>query len=77
MQNQTDALTQIRQHLANKSATELVDLLMDLAQQVEETTLRSFWEQLAPPGLATADLHYSSPEAFLADNVTSPTGLAF
>ncbi len=67
MQNQTDALAQIRQHLANKSADELIDLLMDLLQQVDETTRRRFWEQLAPPGLATADLRYSSPEAFLAD----------
>ena len=67
MQNQTDDLGQIRQHLANKSASELVDLLMDLLQQVDETTRRRFWEQLAPPGLATADLRYSSPEAFLAD----------
>jgi len=67
MQDQTHALAQIRQHLANKSAAELVDLLIDLAQQVEETTLRRFWEQIAPTGLATADLHYSSPGAFLAD----------
>lgn len=65
MQNQTDALVQIHQHLANKSAGELVDLLMDLLLQVDETTRRRFWEQLAPPGLATADLRYPSPEAFL------------
>jgi hypothetical protein len=67
MHTQTDTLTQIRQHLTSKSAGELVDLLMDLLQQTDETTRRRFWEQLAPSGLATADLRYSSPEAFLAD----------
>jgi hypothetical protein len=60
-------LTHIRQHLTSKSADELVDLLMNLLQQMDEATRRRFWEQLAPPGLATADLCYSSPEAFLAD----------
>lgn len=65
MQNQTDASAQIHQHLANKSAGERVDLLMDLLQQVDEPTRRRFWERLAPPGLATADLRYPSPEAFL------------
>jgi hypothetical protein len=26
-----------------------------------------FWERLAPPTIATADLRYSSPEAFLIE----------
>ena len=67
MHAQRDTLVNIRQHLTNKSADELVDLLMDLLQQIDEDTRRHFWEQLAPPGLATADLRYSSPEAFLAN----------
>jgi hypothetical protein len=67
MHTPTDNLTQIRQYLTGKSAEELVDLLMDLLQQMDETTRRRFWEQLAPPGLATADLRYPAPEAFLAD----------
>ena len=67
MQNQTGALSQIRQHLARKSAGELVDLLLDLLQQVDETTRLRFWEQLAPSGLATADLRHPSAEAFLAE----------
>lgn len=67
MHTQTDTLTQIRQHLTSKSAGELVDLLMDLLQQTDETTRRRFWEQLAPSGLATADLRYPSPASFLAD----------
>lgn len=70
MQNQTNALDQIRQHLAHKPANELVDLLLDLLQQVDETTRRRFWEQLAPSGLATADLRYPSAEAFLAEVAT-------
>ena len=67
MHAQRDVLTHIRQHLTSKSADELVDLLMNLLQQMDEATRRRFWEQLAPPGLATADLRYSSPEVFLAD----------
>jgi len=67
MHIQTDTLTQIRQHLTDKSAGELVDLLMDLLQHTDEATRRRFWQQLAPSGLATADLRYPSPEAFLGD----------
>jgi tetratricopeptide (TPR) repeat protein len=67
MQNKTDALGQIRQYLTIKPAGELVDLLMELIQQMDKTTRRRFWEQLAPSGLATADLRYPSPEAFLAE----------
>jgi hypothetical protein len=63
----TDTLTRIRQHLTGKSAGELVDLLMDLLQQMDETIRLQFWERLAPSGLATADLRYPSPEAFLAE----------
>lgn len=66
MKNQADTLSRIRQHLATKSATELVDLLIDLLQEVDEATRLRFWERLVPPGLATADLRYPSPEAFLA-----------
>ena len=67
MYDQTDTLTQIRQHLTEKSADELIGLLMDLVRQMDETTRRRFWEQLAPSGLATADLRYPAPEAFLAE----------
>ncbi|MGD2207463.1 MAG: hypothetical protein PVH17_11865, partial [Anaerolineae bacterium] len=67
LQSPTDALSRIRQHLAQKPAGELVDLLLDLLDQVDETTRRRFWEQVAPPGLATADLRYPSAEAFLTE----------
>jgi tetratricopeptide (TPR) repeat protein len=76
MHTPTDTLTQIRQYLTGKSADELVDLLMDLLQQMDETTRRRFWEQLAPPGLATADLRYPLPGAFLADVKTFVTAAA-
>ena len=76
MHTQPDTLTQIRQYLTDKSADELVDLLMDLLQQIDEATRRRFWEQLAPRGLATADLRYPSPEAFLADVKTFVTAAA-
>jgi hypothetical protein len=76
MHTQPDTLTQIHQYLTDKSAHELVDLLMDLLQQIDEATRRRFWEQLAPPGLATADLCYPSPEAFLADVKTFVTAAA-
>jgi hypothetical protein len=67
MQNPTDALSRIRQNLAQRSASELVDLLLELLDQVDETTRRRFWDQVAPSGLATADLRYPSAEAFLTE----------
>ncbi len=76
MDPQTDILTQIHEYLADKSVGELVDLLMDMLQQMDEATRRRFWEQLAPPGLATADLNYSSPEIFLSQVETFVTAAA-
>ena len=40
MYTQTNMLTQIREHLTGKSASELVDLLMDLLQQILEAKTR-------------------------------------
>ena len=62
-----DNLSTIRTHLENQSTTYLVDLLMDLIQAVEEPVRQRFWERLAPPEMATADLRYASPELFLTE----------
>jgi hypothetical protein len=45
----------------------LVALLLDLVQGMEEPTRQRFWEHLASPGMATADLCYPSAEDFLAE----------
>lgn len=66
MTNQ-DSLVAIRAHLENQSTAYLVDLLMDLIQALEEPVRQRFWQRLAPPAMATADLRYTSPEAFLAE----------
>jgi hypothetical protein len=66
-QDEKDVLSRIRGYLADKPANELVDLLVDLLQEVDEAIRRRFWERLVPPGLATADLRYPSPQAFQAE----------
>lgn len=61
-----DRITHIRIYLDKKSKTELLELLLDLVQGMDEPTRQRFWEHLAPPGMATADLRYPSSEDFLA-----------
>ncbi len=65
--NTLDTIALLRVHLQDKSADELITLLLDLIQQVDEPTRQQFWNRLAPPGLATADLRYPSSEIFLAE----------
>ncbi len=67
MRTNNDNLSAIRVHLEKQSTAYLVDLLIDLIQAVEEPTLQHFWERLAPPAMATADLRYPSPEDFLTE----------
>lgn len=62
-----DRIIHIRTYLDKKSKTELIELLLDLVQGMDEPTRQRFWEHLAPPGMATADLRYPSPEDFLAE----------
>ncbi len=66
-QNTPDSIALLRIHLQNKSVDELINLLLDLIQHVDEPTRQQFWNHLAPPGLATADLRYPSSEIFLAE----------
>ncbi len=54
----------IRAYLEKKNKPELVALLLDLVQDMDEPTRQRFWEHLAPPGMATADLRYPSAEDF-------------
>lgn len=65
--NPPDSIALLRVHLQDKSPDELITLLLDLIQQVDEPTRQQFWNRLAPPGLATADLRYPSSEIFLAE----------
>jgi tetratricopeptide (TPR) repeat protein len=67
MMTDNDNLSTIRTHLENQSTAYLIDLLIDLLQAVEEPIRQRFWDRLAPPTIATADLRYSSPEAFLTE----------
>ncbi len=60
-------LSAVRVHLENQSTAYLVDLLIDLIQAVDEPMRQRFWERVAPPSVATADLRYSSPELFLTE----------
>ena len=60
-------LAHIRAYLEKKTKKELVILLLDLVQGMDEPTRQRFWEHLAPPGMATADLRYPSAEDFLAE----------
>ena len=62
-----DRMAHIRAYLEKKSKKELVILLLDLVQGMDEPTRQRFWEHLAPPGMATADLRYPSTEDFLAE----------
>jgi hypothetical protein len=62
-----DRIAHIRIYLDQKSKPELVELLLDLVQGMDESTRQRFWEHLAPPGMATADLRYPSSEDFLAE----------
>ena len=62
-----DRTAHIRAYLEKKSKKELVTLLLDLVQGMDEPTRQRFWEHLAPPGMATADLRYPSAEDFLAE----------
>jgi tetratricopeptide (TPR) repeat protein len=63
----SDRLAHIRAYLEKKNKPELVALLLDLVQGMDEPTRQRFWEHLAPPGMATADLRYPSVEDFLAE----------
>ena len=63
----SDRLAHIRAYLEKKNKPELVALLLDLVQGMDEPTRQCFWEHLAPPGMATADLRYPSAEDFLAE----------
>jgi hypothetical protein len=65
--SRSKSLIQIRAHLEGKSSRELVELLLDLASEMDEPTRQHFWARLASRGLATADLRYSSPQDFLED----------
>jgi hypothetical protein len=63
----SDRLAHIRAYLERKTKPELVTLLLKLVQDMDEPTRQRFWEHLAPPGMATADLRYPSAEDFLAE----------
>jgi len=62
-----ERMAHIRVYLEKKNKSELVALLLDLVQGMDEPDRQRFWEHLAPPGMATADLRYPSPEDFLAE----------
>ncbi len=62
-----DRKAHIRAYLEKKSKNELVTLLLELVQGMDEPTRQRFWEHLAPPGMATAELRYPSAEDFLAE----------
>jgi hypothetical protein len=51
-----DRMSHIRVYMEKKSKNELMTLLLDLVQGMGELTRQRFWEHLAPPGMATADL---------------------
>ena len=62
-----DRMAHIRAYLEKKNKSELVARLLELVQGMDEPTRQRFWEHLAPPGMATADLRYPSAEDFLAE----------
>ena len=62
-----DRMAHIRVYLEKKSKEDLVKLLLDMVRDMDEPTRQQFWERLAPPGMATADLRYPSAEDFLAE----------
>lgn len=45
----------------------MVAFLLNLVQGMDEPDRQLFWERLAPPGVATANFRYPSPEVFLAE----------
>jgi len=63
----SDRLANIRSYLEKKNKHELVALLLGLVQEMDEPTRQRFWEHLAPPGMATADLRYPSAQDFLSE----------
>ena len=63
----SDRLANIRAYLKKKNKPELVALLLELVQEMDEPTRQRFWEHLAPPGMATADLRYPSVDDFLSE----------
>ncbi len=63
----SDRLANIRAYLERKNKPELVTLLLELVQEMDKPTRQHFWEHLAPPGMATADLRYPSAEDFLSE----------
>lgn len=65
--NDPDRIDRIRTYLKAKSKDGLTDLLLELVQGMDEPTRQRFWEHLAPPGMATADLRYPSADDFLAE----------
>lgn len=62
-----DRLVHIRAHLEKKNKQELIALLLDLVREMDEPTRQRFWQHLAPPGMATADLRYPSAKDFLSE----------
>ena len=57
----------IRTYSEKKNKSELVALLLILVQGMDGPNRQRFWEHLASPVMATADLRYLSPEDFLAE----------
>lgn len=66
-QTAPDRMAHIRVYLEKKSKDDLVNLLLDMVQDMDEPTRQQFWERLAPPGMATADLRYPTAADFLAE----------
>ncbi len=60
-------LAHICAYLEKKNKSELVALLLELVEGMDEPTRQRFWEHLAPPGMATADLRYPTSEDFLCE----------
>lgn len=54
-------------HLTQKSSDDLITIIFELLNEVSETTRQTFWQQIAPEGMATADLVYPSAEDFLQE----------
>jgi hypothetical protein len=63
----TERLSHIPVFMETKNKSELFALLLNLVQGMDEPDRQLFWERLAPPGVATADFRYPSPEVFLAE----------
>ena len=65
--NDPNQMDRIRTYLETKSKDGLVTLLLNLVQSMDEPTRQQFWDHLAPPGMATADLRYPSADDFLKE----------